>query len=195
MSSDKPESREPVVAALLVVTEVLEAEGSEYALIGGLAAAQHGVIRATQDVEFLIAVPPVRLPPLLDKLRQSGCDIDTTRVIREWGSDHLTQFRYRDIPIDWLKPVIPLFRSVLGRATHRDIRGHRIRVVDAEGVVLMKLVAFRPEDQRDVEAIVSASAQLDWAFVTSQLASTFNPDDKRFVWLRTAVVGCPKAPY
>ncbi len=178
-------SHESLIAAMLAVADVLEAEGSRYALIGGLAAAQHGVFRATQDVDFLITVPRVRLPGLLERLQESGCTIDVHQVIREWGTEHLTQFRYRDVPIDWLEPAIPLFQAVLDRAATRDVRGHKVRVVDAEGIILMKMAAFRPEDRRDVEALAATDQAVDWAFIKSQLESVFDPEDDRMVWLRT----------
>ncbi|MBI4581478.1 MAG: hypothetical protein HY718_17380 [Planctomycetes bacterium] len=187
MSADNVGNDESVVAALLAVADVLEAEGSPYAVIGALAAAQHGLIRATQDVDLLVAVPAVRLPALLAKLEQSGCQIDQARVIREWTSEHLTQFRYRDVPIDWLEPVIPLFQLVLDRATTRDVLGHPVRFADADGVVLMKLVAFRPGDRQDVDALALACRDVDWTFVRGQLESVFGPDDERLAWLRANI--------
>jgi predicted nucleotidyltransferase len=188
MRADTQNPEDPVVAALLAVAGVLEAEGSRYALIGGLAAAQHGVIRATQDVDFLLTVPTVRLPEVLDKLKQAGCDIDTSKVIREWGAEHMTQFRCHDVPIDWLKPVIPLFQQVLDRATRRDVLGHQIHIVDAEGIILMKMVAFRPEDRRDVEALATVSAQVNWNYIEEQLLTVFEAQDQRLTWLRTSIL-------
>lgn len=183
MSASDSGNDNSVVAALFVVADVLEAEGSPYALIGALAAAQHGVIRATEDVDFLVGIPALRLPGVLDKLHRSGCRIDQARVIREWGTEHLTQFDYRGVPIDWLEPVVPLFQVVLDRAASRSVLGHRVRVADAEGTILMKLVAFRPADRADVEALASACQGVDWTFVRSQLESVFEPDDERLTWL------------
>jgi predicted nucleotidyltransferase len=183
MSAHDPETHESVLSAMLAVAGVLEAEGSRYALIGALAAAQHGVIRATQDADFLVTVPPLRLPALLERLRESGCTIEMARVMREWTSEHLAQFHYHDVPIDWIEPVIPLFQKVLERAAARDVLGHRVRVADAEGTILMKLAAFRPEDRRDVEALASVCRGVDWNFVRAQLATVFGPEDQRLVWL------------
>lgn len=192
MSAATSDNPDPILAAMLAVADVLEAEGSRYALIGGLAAAQHGVIRATQDVDFLIAVPALRLPGLLERLRQSGCEIDTGRVLREWASEHLTQFHYQGVPIDWLEPVIPLFQTVLDRAADRDVVGRRVRMVDVEGIILMKMAAFRPEDRNDVEALALAWPNADWAFVRSQLEQTFGPQDERITWLAAGAPGWPE---
>lgn len=191
MNSDQPSSDESVVAALLAVADVLENEGGEYALIGGLAAAQHGVLRATQDVDFLISVPQMALPGLLEKLRQVGCEIDSARIIREWNSQHLTQFRYADVVVDWLQPVIPVFKAAPDQATVRNIHGHRVRVVDAAGMIILKMVGFRSEDQRDVEAMIAIGTEIDWTFVKQQLESVFNSHDARITWLKAKVASWP----
>jgi hypothetical protein len=189
MSTDKPPGRDPIEEALLAVTGELEAAGVHYALIGGLAAAEHGVIRATQDVDLLLTVPAVSLPGLLEALQEAGCRVDTDRVIREWTRDHLTRIYFGSVPIDWLAPVIPLFQVVLDRAAVRRMLGRPVRVADAEGTVLMKLVAFRPEDRHDVEAIAAASPGLDWAFVRRELEQVFESDDERMAWLDSIAPG------
>ncbi len=185
MNADAQHIAEPIEEALRVVTGVLEASDIRYALIGGLAAAEHGVIRATQDVDLLLTVPAVSLPGLLERLREAGCRINTDRVIREWTRDHLTRFYFGPVPIDWLAPVIPLFQVVLERAVTQIVLGRPVRVADVEGTILMKLVAFRPEDRRDVEAIAAANASVDWPFVRRELEAVFERDDERLTWLQS----------
>jgi hypothetical protein len=177
MSASEQRIPEPIEEALRIVTGVLEASG--------LAVAEHGVIRATQDVDLLLTIPAVSLPDLLERLRQAGCRIDVDRVIREWTREHLTRIYFGPVPIDWLAPVIPLFQAVLDHAVTRRILGRPVRVADAEGTILMKLVAFRPEDRRDVEGIAAASRMIDWVFIRRELEQVFEPDDERLLWLQS----------
>jgi hypothetical protein len=60
-------------------------------------------------------------------------------------------------------------------------------VADAEGTILMNLVAFRPADRADVEALASACQGVDWSFVRKQLESVFEPDDERLTWLEAII--------
>ena len=63
--------------------------------------------------------------------------------------------------------------------------------MSADRLVLMKMAAFRPEDQRDVEALASACPDVDWPFIKQQLESVFGLDDQRLSWLRDQIAGWP----
>lgn len=56
----------------------------------------------------------------------------------------MTTLSFRGVRIDWLKPVIPLYQHVLDRATDEDWLGHPVRVASAEGLILIKMLAYRP---------------------------------------------------
>ncbi len=48
-----------------------------------------------------------------------------------------------------------------------------LRVIDAEGLILMKLIAFRPMDQEDIRGILVANTgqlDLDWVRTEAQQA-------------------------
>ena len=178
----------PLQGALQAVVEVLERHRIAYALTGGLALAQHGVIHATQDVDLLLSIPQVKLPGVLDDLQAAGFDFDQDHTIREWVQHHMTQLVWRGIRIDWLAPVLPALQDVLNGAVVRDVGGMRVRVVSAEGLILLKLIAFREQDKMDVQGVLTANAgKLKMGFVTNRLHRIFEPDDPRFAWLEDAM--------
>src|SRR5688500_18340373 len=101
---------------------VLLAEGARranvrYALIGGLAGGYRTQARSTRDADFLLQVPQLQLPGLLDELAARGFTCDPLTTIREWTQEHMTTLSFRGVRIDWLKPVLPLYQHVLDRAT------------------------------------------------------------------------------
>src|SRR5205085_12679055 len=100
----------------------------------------------TQDIDFLLEVPQVVLPGLLDELRARGFEFDTETAIREWTREHLAVLSFHGIRIDWLKPVIPCYQHVLDRARPEAWLGQSIRIASPEGLILMKLLAFRGLD-------------------------------------------------
>ena len=96
----------------------------------------------------------------------------------------MTTLSFRGIRIDWLKPVIPLYQHVLDRATEETWLGHPICVASAEGLILLKLLAYRTQDQLDIENLVAAhrdTLDLDW--IKSEWATVAATDDPRMVRL------------
>jgi len=53
---------------------------------------------------------------------------------------------------------------------------HRIRVASAEGLILLKLLAFRTQDQLDIENLVAANGdQIDVAWIQAEMANARLP--------------------
>ena len=57
-----------IIRAVELLGEAFEARGIQYALIGGLATTLRGRPRFTKDVNFLLDIPQLVLPGLLDDL-------------------------------------------------------------------------------------------------------------------------------
>ena len=76
------------------------------------------------------------------------------------------------------RPLLPLFQRILERAKWEEIGGRPIRVADAEGLLVLKLIAMRPQDQQDIQGILTAnrgSLDLDW--VRRQWWAVVDEDD------------------
>jgi hypothetical protein len=56
---------------LMVASQFLEKHGYRYAIIGGLALSNWGVIRVTQDVDIKILVPDTNYPAIRKKILES----------------------------------------------------------------------------------------------------------------------------
>ena len=70
-----------------------------YAVIGGLGTMLRGRPRFTQDVDVVLEVPQIKLPPLLDDLSKRGFTIESTTVIQEFVREHITAFRFGSVRI------------------------------------------------------------------------------------------------
>jgi nucleotidyltransferase AbiEii toxin of type IV toxin-antitoxin system len=179
--ADKPAvSVELLRAGLTTAAEVLAQNHVNYAVIGGMAAGYRSQPRFTKDVDFLLNIPQLGLPPVLDELVGRGFSFDLLTTIREWTQEHMTVLSYHGIRIDWLKPVIPAYQHVLERATEETWFEHRIRVASAEGLILLKLLAFRTQDQVDIENLVAAHRDhLDLAWIQAEWQTLAGLDDPR----------------
>ena len=177
-SGDTPNERnlqtQHLMDALCQLAEVLNQRSTSYALIGGLGVAVRGNTRATEDVDFLIHVEQLRLPALLEAMRDCGCHLDVMTTIQTWNQDGMLALEWPGgIQVDLLKAVIPAFHSILKRASSESLNTQIVRVADAEGLLLLKLIAFRPIDQEDMRGLLLAnSGQLDLDWVRSEFART-----------------------
>lgn len=123
-------------------------------------------VRATNDIDLLLSVPQLELPGLLQEMLERGCQFDLGTAIREWNAGGMLSIVWPNgIRVDLLKPVIPAFEHILSRAQEEKFGKHSLRVADAEGLLLLKLLAFRPVDQDDMQALLSAhqgTLDVDW---------------------------------
>lgn len=158
-----------------------------YSLIGGLATLLRGRPRFTQDIDFILDVPQLKLPGLLDDLIALGFDLDPMRVIPEYVRQNMTTFRFGNTRIDWLRPALPLYARAMNDATTLDWnKGFPIQVATAEGIILTKMVAFRSQDQVDIETLISANPELDASLIRNEWSSLAAAYPDRTTWLESA---------
>jgi hypothetical protein len=175
---------EKLLEGLATTVAVLERHRVNYALIGGMAAGYRSQPRFTKDLDFLLQIPQISLPGLLETLVKEGYQIDLIPTIREWLDHHMVVLSYRGFRVDWLKAVIPAYQHILDRATEELWLGQRVRVASAEGLILMKLLAARTQDWLDIENLVAAQrSRLDMDWIRNEWRLLAGDDDPRMTRL------------
>ena len=101
------------------MAEALDASKLPYALIGGIAVGYRSRPRFTKDIDFVLAVPQIKLPALLDDLHGRGFVFETEKTIEELTKYHLTMMDYHGVRVDWLKPISARLQA---RYRHRQNR-------------------------------------------------------------------------
>jgi hypothetical protein len=174
-----------LIRAVEILGEIFESRGVRYALLGGLATMLRGRPRFTQDVDILLDVPQIALPGLLDALVDRGFSLDRDTVIRQFVQESMTSFRFGVVRIDWLKPVLPLYAHALAAATTLPwTEGHVLRVLTPEGLIVTKLVSFRPQDQEDIRTLLAANrAEIDLDGIRREWAAVSAGEEARSAWL------------
>jgi hypothetical protein len=174
-----------LVRAVELLADTFATLSIRYAVVGGLATALRGRPRFTQDVDVLLDVSQLALPGLLDELAHLGFVLDRATVIREYVHEHMTAFRFASVRIDWLKPVLPLYARTLADALSLMwTEGHPLRVATAEGLILTKIVAFRPQDQVDIETLVTANRDdLNVDLIRREWSAVAAGEETRTTWL------------
>jgi hypothetical protein len=189
MAIDRDLLTDELDRAVDLLAESFAARSIRHALIGGLATSLRGRQRTTQDVDFLIDVPQIHLPGLLDDLIERGFTLDPSVVIPAYVRQHITAFSFGAVRIDWLKPVLPLYIRALAEAQPLDwSEGHTVRVATAEGLILTKMVAFRPQDQIDIETLLTANRDdIDVDLIREEWSPFAATEAGRTSWLEAVI--------
>jgi hypothetical protein len=180
MASELPTLPDDLSRALARLVDALQKNNIAYALVGGLAAGYHSRPRFTRDIDLVLHVPQIVLPRLLETLQKDGFEFDLITTMREWNQDHMTAISFRAVRVDWLKPVLPLFQHVIDTGEVKEMFGQRVRIATAESVILTKLVAYRRQDQLDIEDLLAANrGRLDLDFIRREWSTVADAGDQR----------------
>ena len=128
--------------------------GVEFVVVGGLAVAQAGFVRVTDDVDLLVEASPANLSALIAALAdradgavgaltpadfpvEEGC----VRIADEYDIDVFTVMGGR------------LFSDLADDTDWHDVQGERVRFLSAAALVALKAASLRPKDQHDAAVL------------------------------------------
>ena len=120
------------------------------ALIGGLAVVAHQVVRATQDVDFLVEAEAA------NKVHAALLNLGYECLYR---SDNAANYVRATEGLDLLYARRPLARRLLAQASERETPMGRMRIISVEGLIGFKLQGFvndatRTRDLDDIRALL-----------------------------------------
>ena len=187
-----PPTGPTLLRAFEALVTTLNERQIRYAIIGGIATIQHGRVRTTDDVDALLTVPQIAMPGLFAALQARGFTIDIGKSIREFRDHGLTTIRYGDVLVDLLRPLLPVYTHVLDRAIQSQVLGQTVRISSAEGLIVMKVVSMRPQDEADVQDLLAAyGGKLNLDHIRAELETVAGPDDPRRAkfeaWVRQTI--------
>ena len=65
---------------LLDVIDVLDRSRVPYVIVGAIAAAYHGVVRASRDADAVVSLPSADLPALVQRLKVAGFEVEVRKA-------------------------------------------------------------------------------------------------------------------
>lgn len=137
------------------IVEVLDRAGIPYMLTGSFASSYHGVPRATQDIDIVIAPTPEQLRALVGLLPHTEYYVDLDAALD--AQRRQTQFNMVDFATGWKVDLIirksrPFSSVEFDRRTAIDLQGLRLFIASAEDVIVSKLEwANLGQSQRQIE--------------------------------------------
>ena len=146
------------------VHELLSGAGVAHVLIGGAVVQLYAKRARTRDVDYLVRVGPERVASLRERLTEAGLRVETKAPwhLRAWKSDIL----YADLVV----AEVPVQDEIIDKAVLHDVAGSQIPLATPEHLIVLKVIAGRPRDLRDVEDVRESVAQLDDAEIARMLA-------------------------
>lgn len=164
------------------IAEVLVRQGGRYAVIGAMAAAVHGLVRASVDADALVPLQLREARTLLQALTDAGYVAE----LRVGDPDDPipalleVQDRYGN-RVDLLIGLRGMDPEVLDRTRQVTLAGSVLEVVGREDFIAMKAFAGGPGDIADAKAIVEVDpGALDLALLR-RVARRFGADTARRV--------------
>lgn len=155
------------LASLEAIVAALNAGAVRYLIAGGLAVNAHGYIRATQDVDLVVALDAANIGRAFEALGTLGyrplvpitagqfADADMRRGwIRDKGMKVLNFFsdRHRETNIDVFVSEPFEFEREYANALRGDLApGMEVRFVSLQTLIAMKEDAGRPRDLDDIQ--------------------------------------------
>ncbi len=148
--------------ALLKILPVLDSLGVAYALIGGLALAPHEVVRATEDLDFLLDNSPQQMAELARQIEEKGFHVVARKGCFD---DPIAAVIVVDIPVgpetvacDLIFPSCGWQAEAVRNAVPVELGGVALRVVGARDLFLLKLSAGGPLDLVDAANLLRRQA-------------------------------------
>ena len=165
---------EAIEATLKRAWNILNELNVPAALMGGLALAQWGRIRVTQDIDVLIGLDDVREGTVLARLAAAGYRSKGRTPIVRLPDAEFIQLLYEppdsfvDIQLDLLLAISPFHKQALARRVVLPVNalGFEAFVVSCEDLIVLKLLAGRILDRVDVADLLRINrASLDFGYV------------------------------
>ena len=167
---------------MIDVAELLSARGIPYAVIGAMAAAVHGVVRASLDADAVISAHLATARELQRELAEKG--YGATLRIGD-ADDPIPALLEVTDPfanrVDLLIGLRGMDPAAMERASEVTLSGFTLKVIGREDFVAMKAHAGGPVDLADARAVIDANpAGLDTRLVR-RIAAGFGKEAVRCV--------------
>lgn len=142
----------------LVLRDVMEVLGLEYGgmIIGGVAVIALGHSRATTDIDVTIRISAQGLAALVEGLAARGIVPRISDALAFAQARHVLLMRHQasQIDIDVIVALLPFEEEALAHRQLVDFAGVQIAIPRPEDLVIYKMVASRPQDVLDAEALL-----------------------------------------
>jgi len=147
--------------------EFLDTSGFKYAIVGGIALAQWGVVRATYDIDVKVLIPENRYEEIKSMIYKKFPH-PTRQNIQD--NPFIVSVVIQKTTVNFLLALPGYEELIIERATKRPLDGFDVWICSAEDLIIQKAIADRARDWPDIEAlIVEQKDNLDYNYIENWL--------------------------
>lgn len=129
--------------------------GARYLLVGGHAVAAHGRPRSTKDVDLWLGPEPADLEAACRALADFGVPPQIIQALGESVPGDIVWMGRSPTRIDLLRSLVGVsFEQAWQRRLTVDVHGVPVFVIGKEDLISNKQAVGRPQDRRDVRALL-----------------------------------------
>jgi 2,4-dienoyl-CoA reductase-like NADH-dependent reductase (Old Yellow Enzyme family) len=131
------------------------AGGVRYLIVGGHAVAAHGRPRSTKDVDIWLDATADNIERTCTALARFGVPSEIVAALRDAGKEDIVWLGRPPLRIDLLQSLPALeFEQAWPRRLVVELAGVSVAVLGKEDLIANKLAVGRPQDRRDVRALL-----------------------------------------
>ncbi len=125
-------------------------------VVGGVAASILGRPRATRDIDTLVILSDDKVSDALSHAKKHGivARIDEPLEFARRTRVLLLRHAVSGIDIDAILGKLPFEEEAIARGKFYSLGGVRIKLPQVEDLLIMKAIAQRPQDLRDIEGLL-----------------------------------------
>jgi hypothetical protein len=154
---------QPFLRVLADLTGWLDEAGVPAMVVGGVAASIMGRPRATRDIDSLAIVPEERWPALLAAAGNHGIVARIEQPLEFARRTRVLLLRHADteIDIDVILGRLPFEEEAIARSELHSFADVHVKLPQVEDLMIMKAIARRPQDLRDIEGLLDVHPNAD----------------------------------
>lgn len=165
---------------LLDVIDVLDRLGIPYAIVGAIAAAYHGAVRASRDADAVVSLSLADMPRLVEHLASAGLQV---RISKGAADDPIARVLLltdaHGNTVDLLWGVRGMEKAALNRCRTTSLLGASVKVIGAEDFIAMKVFAGAPKDLGDVQGVLEISGETLDRVLLKRLTRRYGAEEAR----------------
>lgn len=156
-SRSKPALRGSLKTAIAAVARALAKMPVPGMLIGGIAVIARGVPRTTRDVDATLGAEPGQLDEVLRVFAKEELvpRIDDARTFALDNQVLLLHHSPSGVDVDVSLAWLPFELEAISASDRLLVGGIRVPVARPEDLVIYKAIAWRPQDQHDIERLLN----------------------------------------
>lgn len=156
---------------LIEVSHLFKEQELEFCIAGGWAVSIWSTPRATEDVDFLIAINKGEENQIVCnlahslKIVQSHNDRMEFNGISIWR--HVVSLKDSEdiFVLDLIIADSPFLKQAVNRRIWIEFKGKKLPLISIEDLILLKKMSNRKQDQVDVENLIEFGKEIDWGYI------------------------------